>query len=553
MFNYPTDYVIKHLQKGHRTRCSPFELAKTYIDLIEQKLALVHEMGFGTLVENVSNYYFNNLIMMELADSFHIPDSTIRTNIGNFKINATKVGNAFGLNSWGGLYRQKMLKKDVPATQYKAVNAFRGKTLADLRDMVYTIKLDSEENITLFKRAFILYVQKAVLCPNNSNPISPKILPTILDVSNTREMNWGRHVYSFLLDGITESRRKNTKHIDDSTLKERIQYEFKDPAESNLIKSLEIEAAKGKKILEKRKQIEEEEEETASSHYESESASDPESESELENSSDSDPDSERTVSEDETIPEVENVGVVKRRTKRRHENMNANAMPPPHVQGEHNAGNEDVVQQPQQNAGEDNNAAAASDVVVGSSSQLTVNLSSDVQDRNANPAAVPTATKEIVHESGARDTASVAGAAMEVEGVKEENTQPDNTLEHTQDGDSEIVYASFEDPSTSVEEEATLTSIVQKITTQQHNDTLEDAQRDDATIVHFSVADPTTSVEKETPFATIVQNIATQQHDDMLEDTQDGNTATLHASVADPATIVLKKKHHLQPLFKTCK
>ncbi|MED6168400.1 hypothetical protein PIB30_011290 [Stylosanthes scabra] len=335
--------------KGHRTRCNSSELAKTYIDLKEDKLALVHEMGFGTLVENVSNYYFSNLIMMEPADSFHIPDSTIRTN--------------------------KMLKKDMPAAQYEAANAFRGKTLADLRDMVYTIKLDFEENITLFKRAFILYVQKAVLCPNNSNPLSPKILPIILDVSNTREINWGRHVYSFLLDGITESRRKNTKHIDgcvfalliiyfqetnfgvdselrnaqppwlvywkDDTLKERIRYEFKDPAglarqirnrtptrkqtrqppklrlpqtkkqikESNLIKSLEIEAAKGKKILGKRKQIEEEEEEeeeeTDSSHYESESASDPESESESENSSDSDSDSERTVSEDEAIPEVE--------------------------------------------------------------------------------------------------------------------------------------------------------------------------------------------------------------------------------------------------------
>ncbi|MED6164566.1 hypothetical protein PIB30_091325, partial [Stylosanthes scabra] len=88
--------------KGHRTRCSPSELANTYIDLKEDKLALVHEMGFGTLVKNVSNYYFSNLIMMELADSFHIPDSTIRTNVGNFKINAAKVGNAFGLNFRGG-------------------------------------------------------------------------------------------------------------------------------------------------------------------------------------------------------------------------------------------------------------------------------------------------------------------------------------------------------------------------------------------------------------------------------------------------------------------
>ncbi|MED6146272.1 hypothetical protein PIB30_032989 [Stylosanthes scabra] len=245
--------------KSHRTRCSPFELAKTYIDLSQQKWALVHEMRFGTLAENVSNYYFSNLIMMELADSFHIPDSTIRTNVGKFKIDATKVGNAFELNSRGGLYRQKMLKKELPAEQYEAANAFKKKTLADLRDMVYNIKLDSEENITLFKRAFILYVQKAVLCPNNSNPLSPKILPTILDVSNPREMNWGQHVYSFLLDGIA--------------------------GRNNRIKKEEYEAYRWLCLCTPNKQIEEEEEEeeeeeTDSSQYESESASDPESESE---------------------------------------------------------------------------------------------------------------------------------------------------------------------------------------------------------------------------------------------------------------------------------
>ncbi|MED6139258.1 hypothetical protein PIB30_082110 [Stylosanthes scabra] len=61
--------------KCHRTRCSPSELAKTYAVLSNEKKALVHEMGFGALAENVSNYNFSNLIMMELVDSFHIPDS----------------------------------------------------------------------------------------------------------------------------------------------------------------------------------------------------------------------------------------------------------------------------------------------------------------------------------------------------------------------------------------------------------------------------------------------------------------------------------------------
>ncbi|MED6168617.1 hypothetical protein PIB30_013112 [Stylosanthes scabra] len=85
--------------KGHRTRCGPSELAKTYIDLIPEKHALVHEMGFSPLAENVSNFNFSNLIMMELADNFHIPDNTIITNVGKFKIDATKVGHAFGLNA----------------------------------------------------------------------------------------------------------------------------------------------------------------------------------------------------------------------------------------------------------------------------------------------------------------------------------------------------------------------------------------------------------------------------------------------------------------------
>ncbi|MED6152256.1 hypothetical protein PIB30_090180 [Stylosanthes scabra] len=182
--------------KCHRTRCSPSELARTYAVLSNEKKALVHKMGFGALAENVSNYNFSNLIMMELVDSFHILDSTIRTNIGRFKVDATK---------------------------------------------------------------------KVVLCPNNLKPLSPKTLPTILDVTNPRAMNWGWHVYSFLLNSIMKMKKKNLKSADgcvfalliiyiqethfgvdseeadaqppwlvywkDSILKRRIKYEFEDPAD----------------------------------------------------------------------------------------------------------------------------------------------------------------------------------------------------------------------------------------------------------------------------------------------------------------------------------
>ncbi|MED6223913.1 hypothetical protein PIB30_078734, partial [Stylosanthes scabra] len=195
----------------HRTRCSPSEVAKTYeiISKDRQKRALIHEMGFGAIVENVSNFNISNIVMMELVDSFDTRDNIIKTYQGAYKVDVTKIGDALGLKSRGSTYRQKMLKKDTPADQYAAADAFRKKSLAQLREMVKSIKLDSQENITTFKRAFILYIQKALLCPNNSGPLDPKTLPTDLDVSNPREMNWARHILGYLVQSIKDSRAKN--------------------------------------------------------------------------------------------------------------------------------------------------------------------------------------------------------------------------------------------------------------------------------------------------------------------------------------------------------
>ncbi|MED6138694.1 hypothetical protein PIB30_076863, partial [Stylosanthes scabra] len=38
--------------------------------------------------------------------------------------------------------------------------------------------------------------------------------PTIVNVDNPRQMNWARHVCSFLLDGITEMKHKNSKGVE---------------------------------------------------------------------------------------------------------------------------------------------------------------------------------------------------------------------------------------------------------------------------------------------------------------------------------------------------
>ncbi|MED6222822.1 hypothetical protein PIB30_068199 [Stylosanthes scabra] len=312
-----------------------------------------------------------------------------------------------------------MLKKDTPADQYAAADAFRKKSLAQLRKMVKSIKTDSPENITTFKRAFILYIQKALLCPNNSGPLDPKTLITVLDVSNPREMNWARHVLGYLVQSIKDSIAKNQKSVDGcvfalliiylqethfdegcqdeeaqppwidywkgETLQEKIKVEFEDPiglvaqarermprktqkktttkgmqpkkAEALgriLPSSLE---AKGQ-ILWKRKHVEESDYESEL-EYESESEDGSNAEDDAEDGSHAEygSDSEATVYEDPAV------GRIERRTKMRHEGNAANAepIPPPphHVEGEHNVADARV-----------GNAAD-------SSSQHTVNLSSD--------------------------------------------------------------------------------------------------------------------------------------------------------------------------------
>ncbi|MED6113139.1 hypothetical protein PIB30_068082 [Stylosanthes scabra] len=98
-------------KKTHRTRCSSSKVAKVYIDFSDKKKELLHETGFRDLVENVSNFNFSNVVMLELVDSFFIPTSTIKINVAKVSINAAKIGYAFGLPTTGDIYPQKLVKK----------------------------------------------------------------------------------------------------------------------------------------------------------------------------------------------------------------------------------------------------------------------------------------------------------------------------------------------------------------------------------------------------------------------------------------------------------
>ncbi|MED6164747.1 hypothetical protein PIB30_093135, partial [Stylosanthes scabra] len=196
--------------KSNRTRCSPSDVAKLLEKLSSEQKAVVRDMGFGAL-ENLSILNISKKMMMELVDSFNTNDNSMRTTLGRIKLDASKIGDALGLNARGKTYEKKIENKKLSDEQKAVVNSFKGVTLLSLKRTIIETIVDSEENTRKFKRAFILFIQKAFLCATNTNPLSPKHFPAIVNVGNTREMNWARHVCSFLLDGIAEMKRKKSQ------------------------------------------------------------------------------------------------------------------------------------------------------------------------------------------------------------------------------------------------------------------------------------------------------------------------------------------------------
>ncbi|MED6165724.1 hypothetical protein PIB30_102307 [Stylosanthes scabra] len=178
----------KQYNKSNRTRCSPSDVAKLLEKLSSEQKAVVRDMGFGAL-ENLSILNISKKMMIELVDSFNTNDNSMRTTLGRIKLDASKIGDALGLNARGNTYEKKIENKKLSDEQKAVVNSFKGVTLLSLKRTIIETTVDYEENTRKFKRAFILFIQKAFLCATNSNPLSPKHFPAIVNVDNTREMN----------------------------------------------------------------------------------------------------------------------------------------------------------------------------------------------------------------------------------------------------------------------------------------------------------------------------------------------------------------------------
>ncbi|MED6146475.1 hypothetical protein PIB30_034703 [Stylosanthes scabra] len=194
------------------TRCSPSDVAKLLKKLSCEQKTVVRDMSFGVL-KNFSILNISKITMMELVDCFNTNDNSTRTTLGRITLNASKIRHALGLKARGSTYEKKIDKKKLSDERKAAVNSFKGASIVSLKRTMIETKLDSEGNTRKFKRAFILYIQKTFLCATNSTPLSLKHFLAIVNVDNSKQMNWARHVCSFLLDGITEMRWRNSKGL----------------------------------------------------------------------------------------------------------------------------------------------------------------------------------------------------------------------------------------------------------------------------------------------------------------------------------------------------
>ncbi|MED6121961.1 hypothetical protein PIB30_035101 [Stylosanthes scabra] len=152
-------------------------------------------------------------MLKELVNIFNIHDNTIHSVRGDVEITTDKIGKALGLSWNGEPFDDKVSEKDLSDEDHAVFKMFQGKSQAELTMLVKRTPADTEANQNLFKRAFLIFIQKVFLLPTSSPNVTPKALPTLFDLENIRSRNWALHVHDFLLEELKKAKLNNTKAI----------------------------------------------------------------------------------------------------------------------------------------------------------------------------------------------------------------------------------------------------------------------------------------------------------------------------------------------------
>ncbi|MED6192892.1 hypothetical protein PIB30_014227 [Stylosanthes scabra] len=140
-------------------------------------------------------------------------DHTIHAIAGDVEITTEKIGKALGLKYTGSTYPERVVSKDLNDDDYAVFKYFQGISQAALKRLIFSTPVDTDENRDLFKRAFLLYIQKCFLLPTSAANISPRALPTIFNLENTKHQNWALHIHNFLLEEVQKAKDNNTASV----------------------------------------------------------------------------------------------------------------------------------------------------------------------------------------------------------------------------------------------------------------------------------------------------------------------------------------------------
>ncbi|MED6197154.1 hypothetical protein PIB30_054075 [Stylosanthes scabra] len=166
------------LQQGHDFRCVPKSVAVIFHNFLNkdpQKRALVDKLGFG-MFSNLPNYYLEQKVLKQIYNCFDTYDNTIHTVAGEVEITTEKIGKALGLNHTGSTYDDKIIPKELSGGGLRCL-------------------------------------QKCFLLPTSAPNVTPRALPTLFDLENTRNKNWTFHVHNFLLEEIEKAKKNNAKSV----------------------------------------------------------------------------------------------------------------------------------------------------------------------------------------------------------------------------------------------------------------------------------------------------------------------------------------------------
>ncbi|RYR12286.1 hypothetical protein Ahy_B04g069822 [Arachis hypogaea] len=181
-------------------KCATHLLSDKFRNMSEEKKAIVRDL-------------VHHQLLRELANNFKLGENRLKTGYGSFKITPRKIGHALGINATGDLFPQKVDYKKLSEDDKVIFRRFQGKTLKSLTDEMMDIGVGNEEDRLMFKKIFILYIQMVFLLPTTINKISPVHLAPIFEMDSITEQNWGGHVLTFIVKGITDYKEKK-KAID---------------------------------------------------------------------------------------------------------------------------------------------------------------------------------------------------------------------------------------------------------------------------------------------------------------------------------------------------